>query len=147
MSRGTSRSARQRGSVSVELAILTPLFLLLMATATMFGRTAIAANAIDVAAHDAARAASISRTAVAADANARAAATESLSQQGLQCIGGPQIDPDVSDFNQGGVDLGFVIVTIACDVSLTDIAIPGVPSHRLVTTTFVSPIDIFREQP
>lgn len=142
-----SGRGRERGSVSVELAILTPLFLLLIATSILFGRTAIAANAIDVAAHDAARAASISRTAPDAAANAHSAAAETLSEQGLECIGGPDIDPDVSEFNPGGVQLGYVRVTISCNVSLFDVAIPGVPDQHLLTTHFVSPVDIFREQP
>lgn len=138
-------STRQRGSVSVEVAILTPAFLLLIVAAIVFGRTAIAANAIDVAAHDAARAASISRTAASADRGARDAASEALSYQGLDCLGEPTVRPDVSGFSQGGIELAFVSVTISCEVSFLDVAIPGVPRTRVLTTTFVSPIDIFRE--
>jgi Flp pilus assembly protein TadG len=137
---------RERGSVSVEMAVLSPAFALIIVVAIVFGRTAIAANAIDVAAHDAARAASISRSAAAAAANAEAAADQALDQQGLHCVDGPSVVPDVSGFGQGGVDLEFVSVTITCEVSFTDVALPGVPETRTLTTTFISPIDIFREQ-
>lgn len=142
MSRGTGG----RGSVSVEMAVLTPAFLLLIAAAIGFGRIAVAANAIDVAAHDAARAASISRTGPAAAGNAQAAAAEALDQQGLDCLGGPTVAPDVSGFARDDLDLVFVSVTITCEVSLTDIALPGLPESRVLTTTFISPIDIFRER-
>lgn len=141
-----SPAARTGGSVSVEMAILTPAFLLLMAIAIMFGRVAIAAHAIDVAAHDAARAASISRTGGSAAANAEAAAGDALDQQGLDCVGGPAVVPDVSGFAEDDLDLVFVSVTITCEVSLTDVALPGIPETHVLTTTFISPIDIFRER-
>ena len=51
----------ERGSVSIEVAVLAPAFIALMVLAGVVGRTAVAAEAIDAAAHDAARAASISR--------------------------------------------------------------------------------------
>jgi Flp pilus assembly protein TadG len=142
----TGGGTRQRGSVSVEMAILTPAFLLLIITAIMFGRTAVAAHAIDIAAHDAARAASISRTGPAATANAVAAAEAALERQGLDCAGDPVIEPDVSGFATDTLELTFVSVTITCEVSFTDVAIAGVPENRLLTTTFISPIDIFRER-
>lgn len=140
------RARDNRGSVSVELAILTPLFVLLIVMAIVFGRTAIATNAIDVAAHDAARAASISRTESTAAANARSAALEALDHQGLDCAEEPQIDPDVSGFARDDLELVFVSVTITCEVSFADIALPGIPRSRTVQATFISPIDIFRER-
>jgi Flp pilus assembly protein TadG len=142
-----TRWRREGGSVSVEMAMLAPIFVLLLFAAIWFGRIAIAANAIDVAAHDAARAASISRTASSAATNAQVAANDALNQQGLDCVGGATIQPDTSGFGQGGVDLEFVSVTIICDVSFTDIAVLGLPRTHTVTSTFISPIDVFREQP
>jgi Flp pilus assembly protein TadG len=141
------RLRRERGSVSVEMAILAPVFALLLFSSIWFGRISIALDAIDVAAHDAARAASISRTASSASANAETAANQALSQQGLDCVNGPDIQPDTSGFGQSGVDLEFVSVTITCDVSFTDIAFPGLPNTWTVQSTFISPIDVFREQP
>lgn len=136
----------ERGSVSVEMAILAPVFVLLIVTAIVFGRTAIAANAMDVAAHDAARAASISRTPTAAADNARDAAAQALAYQGLDCLDEPTVVPDVSGFTGGGLGLRFVSVTISCEVSFADIALPGVPQSRVLTTTFISPIDTYRER-
>jgi hypothetical protein len=56
------------------------------------------------------------------------------------------VAPDVNGFARADLALVFVSVTITCEVSLTDIALPGLPGSRVLTTTFVSPIDIFRER-
>lgn len=141
------RRRRDRGSVSIEVAILAPAFLLLVVLGIVHGRVVVAANAIDVAAHDAARAASISRTAGSADANARAAALDALDQQGLNCVSGPTISPDVSGFGAQGLDLVFVSVTVTCQVTFADVRfLPFIPESRTLTSTFVSPIDIYRER-
>ena len=65
MDGGPTREAgpAERGSVSIEVAVLAPAFIALMVLAGVAGRSAVAAEAIDAAAHDAARAASISRSA------------------------------------------------------------------------------------
>lgn len=141
------RIGRERGSVSVEMAILAPVFGLLLFASIWFGRISIALDAVDVAAHDAARAASISRTASSAGSNAETAANEALDQQNVDCVNGPDVRPDTSGFNQTGVELQFVSVTIICEVSFADIAFPGLPTSREVRSTFISPIDVFREQP
>ena len=72
-----SRTA-ERGSVSIEVAVLAPAFIALMVLAGVVGRTAVAAEAIDAAAHDAARAASISRDSGTARPEALDAARQQL---------------------------------------------------------------------
>lgn len=140
--------SRGRGSVSVELAILTPAFLLLMVFGIVSGRTAVAYNAVDLAAHDAARAASISRDAGSARAQAVSAAWDTLARQGLGCIdapgGGPLISVDTSGFQVPVGQPAAVSVTVSCTVSFADVAPPGVPDRRRISSTFVSPLDTFR---
>src|SRR5438046_3178070 len=74
-----------RGSAAIEAAILAPPLLALLALAILGGRIETAGGAIESAAHDAARAASISRTAAAAQTQAQTAAAATLNQQGLHC--------------------------------------------------------------
>lgn len=140
----------QRGSVSVETAILTPAFLLMIVLAVVAGRTVIAHNALDLAAHDAARAASISRDAASARDAAVTAATGALARQGLACTNDVAADVvvDTSGFDAppDRLDLGFVAVTVVCEVSFADVALPGVPAARALRATFVSPLDIYRER-
>lgn len=143
-------TGRSRGSVSVEVAILTPAFLLLIVMAIVAGRTAIAHNAIDLAAHDGARAASLARDATTAREAAVSAAVDSLSRQGLRCVNDVAGDVlvDTSGFAQpvDSLELGFVSVTVTCEVSFADVAIVNAPATRELTSTFVSPLDTFRER-
>lgn len=142
--------SRQQGSVSVELAILTPAFLLLMAFGIVGGRTAVAYNAVDLAAHDAARSASISRDAATAEVRAVTAALDTLAQQGLGCVdtpsGEPVVSVDTSGFRVPVGQPAAVSVTVTCTVSFADIAPPGVPDRRRLTSTFVSPLDTYRSR-
>ena len=140
--------SRQRGSVSVELAILTPAFLLLMVLGIVSGRTAVAYSVIDLAAYDAARTASLSRDAGTARALATVAAQDTLAHQGVSCVDTPDGEPLVTVDTSGfAVPVGqpaAVSVTVTCTVSFADVALPGVPDHRRLTSTFVSPLDTYR---
>lgn len=135
---------RDRGSVSVEVAVLMPAFLFLVALAAVTGRTAIAQNALDQAAHDAARAASISRTAAAAGAAGESAALDALRRQGLGCA--PQVTVDTSGFATPVGAPAVVRVTVGCAVSFADLALPGVPGSRALGAEFTSPIDRYRSR-
>lgn len=133
------------GSISVEVAILMPAFLLLIAVAAVIGRQTVAQTAIEGAAHDAARAASISRTAPAARTHAQEAARSVLTDQGLHC------DPvtvtiDTSQFGRALGQPAAVTATVSCSVSFSDIAVPGLPGNRTLSATFTSPLDIYRSR-
>jgi Flp pilus assembly protein TadG len=126
------RVDRQRGSMAVELAILAPIMLLLMFFLVLCGRVVEAHGQVDGAARDAARAASIARTAGEADTNARQAAQGDLHGW---CKGGVPA-PAVSGFGPGS---GQVIVTVTCDVDLKFIGYGSIT----VTGHAVAPLDTF----
>jgi Flp pilus assembly protein TadG len=141
-----ARSARhcgQHGSVSVEVAILLPVFLLLIALATVVGRLTVAANAVTIAAHDAARAASISRDHDTAHEQAVRVASTTLADQGLRCED-LTVTPDTSQFSRPVGTPATVEVTVVCDVAMRDIAFAGLPGSRQVSASFTSPIDTWR---
>ncbi|MEV4753693.1 TadE/TadG family type IV pilus assembly protein [Micromonospora sp. NPDC049559] len=143
-------AGRERGSVSIEVTILVPVFLLLVALAAVAGRGVVAQNAIEVAAHDAARAASISRTAAAADANARAAVDESLRNQGLDCAA-LSVRTDVTDFARpvgpaDPADPPVVSVSVTCELSFADLPLPGPLDSTVLTAAFTSPLDWYRSR-
>ncbi|MEO3929895.1 TadE/TadG family type IV pilus assembly protein [Micromonosporaceae bacterium B7E4] len=148
---------RDRGSVSVETAILTPAFLALVALAGVAGRTAVAHEAIDAAAHDAARAASISRTSGEGRDAARAAVRSRLDAEGLACSDEPELDfTGTVNGQRAGFDEVYVtglgtdasvVVTVTCDVSVRDLRmplLPGVRTYSTVEATFASPLDRYR---
>ncbi|GAB7039992.1 MULTISPECIES: TadE family protein [Catenuloplanes] len=140
-----------RGSVSVEVAILTPVFIVLIVTAFVVGRTATTANAVDLAAHDAARAASISRDVVTADAAARAAAQKAMNNQGIRCTNTNVISYGTPNslavaFNTGVGQPASVVVTVTCVVSFTDLGFPGVPGDRTIQSRYESVLDTYRSR-
>lgn len=159
--RGLAKRRRaDRGSASVEVVILAPVFIGLIALAVLAGRTVVARYAIEMAAHDAARAASIARTANDAIADGRTAVEAALAGQRLNCDPAASVtllgrlpsgatvsiedafDPDV-------VPLGtavFIVANVSCDVSFGDLGVPGFPSSVSIETTFVSPLDRYRSK-
>ncbi|MEV0732884.1 TadE/TadG family type IV pilus assembly protein [Polymorphospora sp. NPDC050346] len=152
-----ARRRPDRGSVSVEVAILTPAFLLLMVLAAIAGRTAVAQSTLQMAAHDAARAASISRTATVAADRSRDAVLQRMNWEGLRCVGQP--DVQLSGWIAGRGTVGFaevfdeetvgeaasVTVRISCEVTFADLARPAdVPGSRVVEATFTSAVDRYR---
>jgi Flp pilus assembly protein TadG len=129
-----------RGSVSIELAILLPVLVLLAVVAIVNGRSETAYSAVSIAAHDAARAASISRTGTQAQAQAAGVALTTLADQGLGCTS-LDITVDTSGFELPVGVPATVSVTVTCQISFADL---GLPLTRELSTTMVSPIDTWR---
>ncbi|GAA4823872.1 TadE/TadG family type IV pilus assembly protein [Nocardioides caeni] len=135
----------ERGSAAIEAAIGVPAFALFVGLVIFGGRTATTHQALQSAAADAARSASLARNADVARADARAAATASIINQKIGCSA-IDVVVDTSDFDkQPGVP-GSVNVTVSCRLDLSDLAVPGVPGSRLMRATMSSPIDTWRER-
>ncbi|MGC4756817.1 TadE/TadG family type IV pilus assembly protein [Micromonospora trifolii] len=149
----------ERGSVSIEVAVLAPAFIALMVLAGVVGRSAVAAEALEAAAHDAARAASISRNADVAKDEAREAAQKQLDWHGLACTN--NLEPEftgkspgnASNFNDAfSSSVGSnatVTVTIRCTVSFKDITLdvlPGMEIEKEISAQFTSPLDRYRSR-
>ena len=131
--------------MTLEFVVLAPVLLALIALLVMAGRVAIASNSVEAAADEAARSASISRTAAGARSAAQDGARRSLAAQDLRCSS-VQVNVDTSGF---AVPVGLpaqVRATVTCDVALGDLAVPGFPGSRTVTATAVSPLDTYRER-
>lgn len=135
--------AGERGSATVELAIIAPALLALIGLVIVAGRIQVAASAVEQAASAAARAASIARDARSAQAQASLAARGSLASQGIAC------EPATTSVDTGGfaVPVGqsaIVTARVGCRVALADLAVPGMPGSRTVAAEVTSPIDRFR---
>jgi Flp pilus assembly protein TadG len=141
MSVGTA----ERGAVSVELAVLTPVFLLLLSFAVLAGRTQIAEGAVQEAARAAAREASLARDAATAAALAGGQAERTLAAQDLRCQA-TRVDVDTAGFSAPPGRSGDVTVTVACVVGVADLLVPGLPGSVTVEAVFTSPVDAYRER-
>lgn len=140
--RGLGRIS-ERGSATIEAAILTPGLLLLLALLVFAGRHAIADGAVEQAAADAARAASLER----APAHARQAASDmaqsSLSDQGLSCLS-LDVDVDAAILAARPGRQGAVTVTVTCSLRVADLPLP-IPATTL-TSVAASPADTYRSR-
>jgi Flp pilus assembly protein TadG len=130
------------GNAVVETAILAPLFILLLAGLLVVMRAAHGSAVVAQAAADAARQASIARTADQAQAAARTSAMSTLHDRGLQCT--PSVRLDLSGFNRPVGQPATVSARVTCVIQLSDLALPSMPGSRTVTKTHRSPIDPYR---
>lgn len=133
-----------RGSEPVALAILAPVMILLLGLMVLGGRIAIASSSISGVAGNAARDASIARTAPQAVQIATSTAVASLLAQNLHCGGTPDVVVDTSGFRAPPGTPASIQVDVTCVVSLSDIGMPGLPGARTLHDHATSPLDPYR---
>lgn len=139
----TPRLGDDRGSTSVEIAILVPVIVLVGMLVVAAGRVHSAQQAVDHAAATAAREASLARTPGSATTAARATANQVLAQRDLAC------ESTTVTVNTSGLDarpgtLGLVRATVRCTVPLSDLGVPGLPGSKTLTATMASAVDPYR---
>lgn len=127
--------AAERGSMSVEMIVLVPVLLLIVMIAVAGGRLVSAEGMVQAAARDAARAASIERSAGEADAAARRSLA-AADTANAQCSGGV----DVGGFGRGGT----VTATVRCRVELSDLGLVFLPGATTVSASSTAPVDTWR---
>jgi hypothetical protein len=138
-----NRRDREAGSASLEVVILTPALIGLTMLVVLAGLIGLARQAVDQVAWEAAREASLARGPDQAVAQASGRAQALLAGQ-FDCLSGPQVTVDTSGFSVPGDQIGFVRVEVVCQVSLSDIAIPGLPGSVTIRAEASSPIDFYR---
>jgi hypothetical protein len=159
------RRSDRSGSISIEVAILMPVFMGLSMLATSFGQTTVDQPTVDLAAHNAARAASISRTDAGAQTAAEKAAEKTFADAGVTCQNtkpyatqvpttqvpgpppppgapppGPPPPPD-DGFDTPIGAAATVTYLVRCSVAMVDGA---VPVTRDLWSVFTSPLDTYR---
>lgn len=141
----TTGRARDRGSEPLELAIIVPGILLIIATVIGAGLVAMAHHRVTHAAHEAARTASVARTHAEAQRTSTAAAQTALQGEGMTCIN-PSVRVDPAGFRTTpGMD-GVVTVHVSCTVSWSALGLDGLVGERTVTVEASSPLDRYRER-
>lgn len=138
-----TRPDHERGSATIETIIIVPALMLFIALIVAAGRVQLAHQSVDAAAAEAARAASISRTASEAQTRATASGNQSLANQGLKCAT-TSVTVDTSGFAVPVGTPATVSATISCVVALDDVALPGLPGTITVEATVRSPLDTYR---
>ncbi|MFI1768951.1 TadE/TadG family type IV pilus assembly protein [Streptomyces sp. NPDC020800] len=134
---------RDEGSAAIEAAIVLPCLIMFICLAIAGGRIVTSGAKIDSAAEDAAREASIHRTAASAQSAAQTAAAESLDDQGIRCAS-TSVRINTSGLSVPVGQVATVTATVTCTVSLSDLLLPGVPGAKTLTATATSVVDQYR---
>ncbi|GAA3372064.1 pilus assembly protein [Streptomyces antimycoticus] len=141
-----ARRLDDHGSAAVETAIIAPALILLLLVIAAFGRVHLAQGKADSAARAAARTASLARDPATAQQQARQAAMDSLDADGLRCSD-VTIHVDTSGLSAPIGQSATVTATVACTAPLGDLAVPGLPGSKQLTSSFTSVVDQYRARP
>jgi Flp pilus assembly protein TadG len=138
------RGDGERGSLSVELAVVIPALIALMLLVVLGGRMIEARGAIDGAARDAARAASLARYPGTGTLGANSLADEAADGDlnGWCVNGGPQVTVDGFPGLGNQAQLGDnVTVTVKCSINTSIFGIFSLPAAFPISGTAVAPLD------
>ena len=133
----------ERGSESVELAILLPIGILILAMLVVGARIALAGDRISGVAGIAARDASIARSPADAQSVATSSATAALADDNLHCTA-IRVTVDTSGFS-APPGTGSITVNVWCTVDLSDIGVSGLPGSKTLHDVATSPVDPARD--
>ena len=141
----TGRWRDERGSAAVEITLVAPLLVAFVMVVIFGGRLALAHQAVQTAAFDAARAASLARTQPEARAAAAKIAAATLANQQLPCTS-TQVAVDTTGFDKPVGTPATVHVRVLCDVNAGDLGLPGIPGTVGVEAQASSALDSYRER-
>ena len=136
--RAWAGEAGEAGVAMLEFVIWTPVLLILVGLAVVGGRVAKTDGEIQAAARAAARAASVQRSPAGAVAAAYQAARADLASSGVTC---QHFSLELTPAGPGGVDTAH----LSCVVPLGGVDLIGVGPSKTVTTSFSSPVDVYRQ--
>ena len=132
----------EQGAATLEAVILTPVVLLFAALLLFAGRTALAHQAVQHAAWEAARAASLARNPTDANNTAVSQAASLLARLGCQ----PAVTVNTAGFNLPVTQPAQVFVAVACTIDVSHLALPGIPGTITMHATADSPLDRYRSR-
>jgi Flp pilus assembly protein TadG len=121
--------------MAVEIVLLAPVMMAFIVLVVACGRYVGLRGDIEAASRDAVRAASLERTAGAAESAANDVAAASLRN--------PELCRPIAmsgDFVAGGT----ITVTVSCDVSYAGLGLIGLPGSRELSASSSAPLDTYR---
>lgn len=134
---------RDRGAVAVEVALLAPVILLVIAVMVAGVRVWFARAAVTDAAQSGARAASLERSAATARTHGQTVALEGL--EDVPCTA-RSADLDVTGFAVAVGQPASVRARVTCAVELAHLVGFGIPGSFTVEASAVSSLDTYRRR-
>ncbi|HVA02564.1 MAG TPA: TadE family protein [Acidimicrobiales bacterium] len=132
------RAESARGSITVELVLLTPVIALFLLVTVAFGRYSLAREQVVGGARAAAGAAAVAGSAGQAQQAATAAALPVL-ESNHSCTD-PIVTVDSGSFIPGAI----VKVSVSCSVKFADLLVPGLPGATRIVAIQEAAIDQYR---
>lgn len=129
----------ERGAVSTELAVLTPLLIGLMLFVVYAGRVVEAEADVANAAYEAARAATLTDSPQAAETVATETANANIATGAVGCRT-LEVEVDAAFFTPGG----HVAVTLTCHADFADLSLLAIPGSRTFSASAASLVDTHR---
>ncbi len=127
--------ARDGGAIAIELVILFPMLLLLIALMAAYGRLGLVNGNFDSGVRDATRSATQARDAGDAQRVAEQALRTAIQGISRPCLDTLEVDP-IPVFEPGRP----LTVTARCSYPLSDLAV-GMPGSVTLESEFTSPLD------
>lgn len=135
MSRPSDTSTADTGSLALELVVVLPVLMLLLALVYGFGQVSQLRGTLEAGTRDAARSASQART---ADDAEQVATSAVLSSVGAGSACGASLDVHLVGAFAAGTP---VTVRATCTSPLGDLGLPGLPGDVTTSSVFSSPVD------
>jgi TadE-like protein len=140
MNRSRGHGGEDSGSMALELALIAPVFFMMLSLVLAYGRYASVTGLTESAARDAARAATTSRSLESAREQVDLITKATLADAPKSCADTGRGRLVSSDFLPGD----FITVVVTCDLDYSDLGMPGAPGSKLLTREFTSPLDPYR---
>lgn len=135
-----------RGAEPLETAIMVPVVLLFCGLIALGGAISLTHLAVQHAAFEAARTASLARTPSEASAQGRRSAEDSLTHAvGVDCTSS-SVTVDTAGFNLPVGTDATVTARVACTISLDILGFDKIVGERHITADAISPLDRYRER-
>jgi hypothetical protein len=142
----TARRRDERGSLAVEMAMIAPGLLFIIALVYAYGRVGQVNGVMESGTRDAARSATLARSQGDAERRAQAAVADALKAAPPSCRDHVTVtvvgaDPD----HPGAFVRGAPIrVEASCRYDISDLGLPGAPGSLTSRSTFTSMLDPYR---
>lgn len=138
-------NGRDRGSATVELTLAVPALVLILGLLVAGGRLWFARTAVTEGAQTAARAASLAREANTATVTGQQAGRASLATAGLRCRSST-ITVETAAFRVPVGTPATVRAAVQCDVSFSDVLLPGMPGSLTLRGDGAAALDTYRSR-
>ncbi|PKQ31975.1 MAG: pilus assembly protein TadE [Actinobacteria bacterium HGW-Actinobacteria-2] len=133
----------QRGTLTVEFALLVPAIALLFGLAIGGARVWMARSTVETIAGAAARAAVMERSPQSARSAAERLSAIQATTSGLRCAS-LRLRVDTAAFARPVGTPGSVTTAVVCEVSLGDVLVPGWPGTVSISASGSAPLDSYR---